>query len=35
MPGNISARSLISGEIQFGQMTGALMSPGACKEAMR
>jgi NitT/TauT family transport system substrate-binding protein len=27
MPGNISAPSLISGEIQFGQMTGALMSP--------
>ncbi|HEX6769990.1 MAG TPA: ABC transporter substrate-binding protein [Candidatus Binatia bacterium] len=27
MPGNISAPSLMSGEIQFGQMTGALMSP--------
>ena len=27
MPGNISAPSLISGEVQFGQMTGALMSP--------
>jgi len=27
MPGNISAPSLIAGEIQFGQMTGALMSP--------
>ena len=27
MPGNISAPSLMAGEIQFGQMTGALMSP--------
>ncbi|MGE5819722.1 MAG: ABC transporter substrate-binding protein [Deltaproteobacteria bacterium] len=27
MPGNISIPSLVSGEIQFGQMTGALMSP--------
>ena len=27
MPGNISIASLLSGEIQFGQMTGALMSP--------
>lgn len=27
MPGNISAPSLLSGEVQFGQMTGALMSP--------
>lgn len=27
MPGNISAPSLLSGEIQFGQMTGALMAP--------
>ena len=27
MPGNISAPSLMSGEVQFGQMTGALMSP--------
>ena len=27
LPGNISAPSLMSGEIQFGQMTGALMSP--------
>ena len=27
MPGNISAPSLMSSEIQFGQMTGALMSP--------
>lgn len=27
MPGNISAPSLIAGEVQFGQMTGALMSP--------
>ena len=27
MPCNISAPSLMSGEIQFGQMTGALMSP--------
>ncbi|HEX9144290.1 MAG TPA: ABC transporter substrate-binding protein [Candidatus Binatia bacterium] len=27
MPGNISISSLVSGEIQFGQMTGALMSP--------
>jgi len=27
MPGNISAPSLMSGELQFGQMTGALMSP--------
>ena len=27
MPGNISSPSLMSGEIQFGQMTGALMSP--------
>src|ERR1041385_851576 len=26
MPGNISIASLLSGEIQFGQMTGALMS---------
>ena len=28
MPGNISLPSLLSGEIQFAQMTGALMSPG-------
>jgi NitT/TauT family transport system substrate-binding protein len=28
MPGNISLPSLLSGEIQFGQMTGALMAPG-------
>jgi NitT/TauT family transport system substrate-binding protein len=27
MPGNISAPSLMAGEIQFGQMTGALMAP--------
>ena len=27
MPGNISLPSLLSGEIQFAQMTGALMSP--------
>ena len=27
MPGNISIPSLVAGEIQFGQMTGALMSP--------
>jgi len=27
MPGNISMGSLISGELNFGQMTGALMSP--------
>lgn len=27
MPGNISAPSLMAGEVQFGQMTGALMSP--------
>lgn len=27
MPGNISIQSLIAGEIQFSQMTGALMSP--------
>jgi len=27
MPGNISAPSLLAGEVQFGQMTGALMSP--------
>ena len=27
MPGNISIASLLSGEIQFAQMTGALMSP--------
>ena len=27
MPGNISLPSLMSGEIQFAQMTGALMSP--------
>jgi len=27
MPGNISAPSLMAGEIQYGQMTGALMSP--------
>jgi NitT/TauT family transport system substrate-binding protein len=27
LPGNISAPSLMAGEIQFGQMTGALMSP--------
>jgi len=27
MPGNISAPSLMAGEIQVGQMTGALMSP--------
>jgi NitT/TauT family transport system substrate-binding protein len=27
MPGNISASSLLAGEVQFGQMTGALMSP--------
>ena len=27
MPGNISAPSLMAGEIQFGQTTGALMSP--------
>lgn len=27
MPGNISAASLMAGEVQFGQMTGALMSP--------
>lgn len=26
-PGNISAPSLLAGEVQFGQMTGALMSP--------
>ena len=28
MPGNISLPSLLSGEIQFAQMTGALMAPG-------
>ncbi|HET7004239.1 MAG TPA: ABC transporter substrate-binding protein [Candidatus Binatia bacterium] len=27
MPGNISAPSLMAGEVQFAQMTGALMSP--------
>src|ERR1041384_115593 len=27
MPGNISAPSLMAGEIQFAQMTGALMAP--------
>src|SRR5262245_39717454 len=27
MPGNISLPALLSGEIQFAQMTGALMSP--------
>ena len=27
MPGNISAPSLMAGEIHFAQMTGALMSP--------
>ena len=27
MPGNISAPSMMAGEVQFGQMTGALMSP--------
>jgi len=27
MPGNISLPSLLAGEIQFAQMTGALMSP--------
>ena len=34
MPGNISAPSLMSSEIQFGQMTGALMSPIRCKAAI-
>jgi NitT/TauT family transport system substrate-binding protein len=28
MPGNISLPSLLAGEIQFAQMTGALMTPG-------
>ena len=32
MPGNISIASLLSGEIQFGQMTGALMSPARLQE---
>ena len=27
MPGNISAPSMMAGEVQFGQMTGALMAP--------
>ena len=27
MPGNISAPASLAGEVQFGQMTGALMSP--------
>ena len=33
MPGNISLPSLLSGEIQFAQMTGALMSPGRLQGA--
>jgi ABC-type nitrate/sulfonate/bicarbonate transport system substrate-binding protein len=33
MPGNISIASLLSGEIQFGQMTGALMSPARLQGA--
>ena len=33
MPGNISIPSLVSGEIQFGQMTGALMSPARLQGA--
>ena len=33
MPGNISLPSLLSGEIQFAQMTGALMSPARLQGA--
>ena len=33
MPGNISIASLLSGEIQFGQMTGALISPARLQGA--